>query len=109
VRLKKYDPSNEMANFIASEADDDEPAFEPRRKVHRSFREDTPGDGRGPPITRDERMADLPDIHRVMIDQFVDAAKKMEEKIRKSNRCKKALLHGSQLQGYGNLVDVGSG
>jgi bloom syndrome protein len=71
-----------------SVASDDEDAFEPL-PARRHRREETPGDGLGPPITIDQRMANLPDIHRVVVGQFVEEAKGLEEKIRNGTGARK--------------------
>ncbi len=72
--------------FVASDDDDDE--FETMHSS-RSHREETPGGDLGPPITTDERMAALPDIHRVLISDFVEEAKKLEENIRNKTNARK--------------------
>jgi bloom syndrome protein len=66
-------------DFVASDDEDD--AFEPMSN-RRHRREDTPGDDLGPPITIDQRMANLPDIHRDVISDFVEKAKELEENLR---------------------------
>jgi bloom syndrome protein len=67
-------------DFLASDEDD---AFEPvRDSTIRKGRRALP---LGPPITTDGRMKDLPDLHRVSVHQFVDDAKKLEEKLRNQN------------------------
>ena len=72
-------------NFVVPDefddrGDDDEESFEPvTSKKHRIA---TPQ--LGPPITTDERMSQLPAIHRMMVDEFVERAKELADKIRKS-------------------------
>lgn len=67
-------------------SDDEDDAFEPIPK-RRQRREETPG--LGPPITRDNKMADLPEVHRVAIVQFVEDAKRLEERIRNKHNLRK--------------------
>jgi bloom syndrome protein len=72
-------------DFVVS--DDGEDAFEPIPDRRRR-REET----LGPPITLDERMASLPDFHRVSVTQFVEAAKTLEEKIRNKHNLRNPLF-----------------
>lgn len=76
---------SDLDDFVAhdDEAESEEDAFEPVRSstlIRKSY-----GRGLGPPITTDERMRDLPEIHRALVHQFVGAAKKVEEKLRNKN------------------------
>jgi bloom syndrome protein len=59
--------------------DESEDAFEPAPARLRQNRHRVP---LGAPITTDNRMEDLPDLHQASVHQFVDAAKKRDEKIR---------------------------
>jgi bloom syndrome protein len=80
AKKHEYGDDKGLEDFMVSDDQDD--AFEPmQNRIPR--REETPG--LGPPITIDERMADLPDTHRVSIIHFVEAAKSLEEKIRNKN------------------------
>lgn len=68
---------------IVSEDDESDDAFE-------SVRPPVPRQERrpvelGPPITTDDRMKDLPEIHKDTVHEFVAEAKKLEEKIRNRN------------------------
>jgi bloom syndrome protein len=81
-------------DFVAS---DDEDAFEPMPNSRRR-REETPGDGLGPPITIDQRMANLPDIHRDVVSQFVEQAKGLEEKIRNKTGARKPFFTESNFR-----------
>ena len=71
---------NDDDDFFASNESD---AFEPvplkaTRKVRRAL-------PLGPPITTDDRLKDLPDFHRVSVQQFLDEAKESEERLRNGN------------------------
>ena len=46
----------------------------------------------GPPITTDDRMKDLDDLHADMVEQFVGEAKKVEERIQNSKGLRRALF-----------------
>lgn len=81
-------------DFVVSDDEDDQPSFEPVRGTRR--REETPQ--LGGPITNDERMADLPDLHRGFIEQFVEEANKEMEKIRNSRGLKKAFFTEANLR-----------
>jgi bloom syndrome protein len=59
--------------------DESEDAFEPAPVRLRQNRHRAP---LGAPITTDSRMEDLPKLHQGSVHQFVDAAKKHDEKIR---------------------------
>ncbi|TVY49103.1 ATP-dependent DNA helicase [Lachnellula occidentalis] len=59
-------------DFFASDESD---AFEPVRHALPL----------GPPITTDERLKDLPDLHRVSVQQFLEDAKTSEERLRNGN------------------------
>ncbi|KAH8814138.1 hypothetical protein F5882DRAFT_447144 [Hyaloscypha sp. PMI_1271] len=72
-------------DFVVS--DDEEDAFEPIPDRRRRRQETL-----GPPITLDERMASLPDFHRVSVTQFVEAAKTLEEKIRNKHNLRNPLF-----------------
>lgn len=65
--------------FVASDGDEDDEYFEPVRE-RREQREETPGVG--PPITTDERMQCLPELHRAFVYQFVEEAKKEVDRIK---------------------------
>jgi len=71
-------------DFVASDDDGFEPL--PRRRGRQGKTPDI-----GPPITLDE-MAALPDMHRVVIVQFVEEAKKLEENLRNKNNLRKPLF-----------------
>lgn len=70
-------------DFVASddEVEYEEDAFEIMRDT-RGGRDESPGGGVGPPIAIDERMAKLPEIHREVIEEFVQEARRLEEKLR---------------------------
>ena len=80
-------------SFVASD-DEDESFFETVQERRR--REETPQ--LGPPITNDERMANLPELHRVFIDQFVEEANREMEKIRNARNLKKPIFTEANLR-----------
>ena len=68
--------------------DSDKDAFEPvASKRHRHA---TPQFG--PPITTDERMSNLPSIHCLMVDNFVERAKELANKIRRAKNLRYPLF-----------------
>jgi bloom syndrome protein len=67
-------------DFMAPDSEDEEEYFEPVRARGKQ-REATPV-GLGPPVTTDERMGALPDLHRVFVCQFVEEAKQEVERIK---------------------------
>ncbi|KAF4630535.1 hypothetical protein G7Y89_g7601 [Cudoniella acicularis] len=84
-----YDEDNEEPSdddFVVD--DDDEEPFAPMRSTKRG-RAETPRDKLGPPITGDERLASLPELHRIVVHQFVDEAKALEERIRNKTEARK--------------------
>jgi len=76
---------NRMAESVGDDfiASDESDAFEPVRTS--TIRKGRPVLPLGPPITTDGRMKDLPELHRVSVHQFVDDAKRLEEKLRNQN------------------------
>lgn len=84
--LDDFDDEEGYNSFVVpddEEEDSDEDAFEPRRPVtsrSRSHRADV-----GPPITSDKLMQQLPEPHAAVVEQFVDEARKFEEKLRTRN------------------------
>jgi bloom syndrome protein len=82
-------------DFIVDDDEDDDDAFQsgPSRGWQR---EDTPG--LGPPITTDERMQRLPEIHRDCVYAFVTRAKTVEEKIRNRKGNKRPLFSESNFR-----------
>jgi bloom syndrome protein len=85
-RLEYGDDEDEDTHDDFVVSDDEDDAFEPvPQRRHR--REESPG--LGPPISLDQRMAGVPEMHRVVITQFVDAAKSLEEKIRNKHNLRK--------------------
>ncbi|RDL36724.1 uncharacterized protein BP5553_06076 [Venustampulla echinocandica] len=70
----------------AGEADDDtesDDAFEP--VPPKSIRQARRPIALGPPITTDDRMKDLPELHRDTVYEFVAEAKKVEGRLRNQN------------------------
>jgi bloom syndrome protein len=86
----------EEDDFMAPDSEDEEDAFEPMSARGRS-KPNAVGI-LGPPITLDDRMAALPEIHRVLIHQFVDEAKKLEEKIRNRTAARKPFFTEANLR-----------
>ena len=81
-------------DFVASDDEDDDSYFEPSRD--RQIRQETPQ--LGPPITSDERMGDLSDLHCVFVHQFVEEANKEMEKIRNDHSLKKPIFTDANLR-----------
>jgi bloom syndrome protein len=82
----------ERDSFIVD--DDEDEGFEP---VREGRSRSSKGKGRaelGPPITRDQRMheARLPDVHQLLVHEFVVEAKQLEEKLRNNRGIKKPLF-----------------
>lgn len=59
--------------------DDSEDAFEPAKEV--ASRRTRQAAQLGPPITADDRMAEINDVHQSVVEEFVMAAKKVEERL----------------------------
>jgi bloom syndrome protein len=79
-----------------SDSDDEPDAFEPLKTTRRK-RPKSP-QRFGPRITSDDRMAALTEEHRVVIQQFVEEAKKLEEKIRNKSSAKKPIFTEASLR-----------
>ena len=80
---------------MASEDDtNDDTYFEPVQD--RPLRQETPQIG--PPITADERMENLPELHKVFVHQFVEEANKEMEKIRNAKTLKKPIFTEANLR-----------
>jgi hypothetical protein len=77
------DPGDEdeyqMDDFVVSDNEESDDAFEPIRKVGQPRREMERV--LGPPITVDKQMENVSDLHRAIIDGFVVEAKKTAEKV----------------------------
>ncbi|KAG0651162.1 ATP-dependent DNA helicase hus2 rqh1 [Hyphodiscus hymeniophilus] len=80
-------------DFVDSD-DEDDSYFEP--VVDKRSRQATLQ--LGPPITVDERMARLPDHHRVCVEQFVEEANKEMERIRNLKSLKKPIFTEANLR-----------
>ncbi|KAF2237454.1 hypothetical protein EV356DRAFT_462310 [Viridothelium virens] len=77
VRRPNNDPSR-----ASSDDDDDDEAFGPIRiQGHRKMRSDRRQASLGVPITVDQKMADLDDVHRMVLEDFMHHAKQMCRKI----------------------------
>jgi len=84
-------------NLVDSSFHDDEDAFEPVKSRNKA-RERPYNDNLGPPITTDERMEALSELHRVYVVQFVDEAKKKIESIRNSQALRKSFFTEAHLR-----------
>jgi bloom syndrome protein len=84
LRAKQRDQDDEMEgyadDFVEPDSEDEEEYFEPVLPRGKQ-REATPA-GLGPPVTTDERMEALPELHRVFVCQFVEEAKKEVDRIK---------------------------
>ncbi|KAF8866541.1 hypothetical protein BDZ45DRAFT_610618 [Acephala macrosclerotiorum] len=90
------DDDVESDNFIAPDSEDEENAFE--RMPARGRSRLNAVEKLGPPITLDDRMAALSGIHRDVIHQFVDEAKKLEERIRNKTSARKPFFTEANLR-----------
>ncbi|KAH8602510.1 hypothetical protein B0O99DRAFT_587609 [Bisporella sp. PMI_857] len=81
-------------NFIVSDSEDDDASFSrpPRRHAQRKTPEF------GPPITADQKMANLPEMHRVSVMQFVDEATRLGERIRRQKDLRKPVFTEDNLR-----------
>lgn len=82
-------------NKVADEDSDD--AFEPPLRGRLSHRTNATTQ-LGPPITTDSRMDALNQSHQVIVHQFVDAAKILEEKIRNQKGLRRPLFTEAHLR-----------
>jgi bloom syndrome protein len=79
---------------VASDDEDDDDYVETVRD--RRLRQETPQ--LGPPITIDQRMADLPGVHLAFVNSFVEEANKEMEKIRNAKNLKKPIFTEANLR-----------
>lgn len=119
------DYGDDMNDFIVSDNDgymkhtEHERSFsnafekmqQPKAKPPKPRQLETRGGDIGPPITSDQQMAKLGDVHRVMVEQFVDAAKSLEEKIRNGTSARRPFFTESNFRQMAinwtlNLVDM---
>jgi bloom syndrome protein len=79
--------------------DDDDDDFEPVREGNRRPLKTTKR-ALGPPIKKDARMteANLPEIHQMMVHEFVLEAKKLDEEVRNSRGLKRAIFTEKQFR-----------
>jgi bloom syndrome protein len=76
-----------------------EPAFERMPKSRSKPRKQEPRSVEfGPPITSDNRMDYLSEIHQIMVHQFVDKAKAVEEQIRNKTTARRPFFTEAQLR-----------
>ncbi|TAQ90486.1 hypothetical protein B7494_g1178 [Chlorociboria aeruginascens] len=87
----------EDEDFVTSD-DGEEEAFAPVQTSKRWPPEGQVPPQIGPRITTDERMEQIPDVHREMVDQFVNEAKKLEESIRNRLSRRKPLFTESDFR-----------
>ena len=87
-------------NFVVSDEEAEEDAFEPRppRRHPQPQRRQQTLDEVGPPITRDTRLeeAGLDEIHRDIVQAFVDRAQQMEENLRNKHGLRRPLFTDQQ-------------
>ena len=83
-------------DFVAPESEDEEEYFEPLRSRGKQ-REATPAE-LGPPVTTDERMGALPELHRVFVYQFVEEAKKEVDRIKNDRNLARLFFNESNLR-----------
>jgi bloom syndrome protein len=83
-------------DFVAPDSEDEEEYFEPLQSRGKQ-REATPA-GLGPPVTTDERMEALPELHRVFVYQFVEEAKKVVDRIKNDRNLARLFFTESNLR-----------
>ncbi|PBP18521.1 QDE3-like protein [Diplocarpon rosae] len=83
-------------DFVVEEIDEQD-EFETMQGL-RGWRGETPGDEQCRPITIDQRMATLPEIHRDVISSFVHEAKILEERLRNGVSAKVAFFKETHLR-----------
>lgn len=88
-----YGPPN---SFVAADSETEEEYFEPVRPRGKQ-QEATPA-GLGPPVTTDERMDALPELHRVFVYQFVEEAKKEVDRIKNDRNLSRLFFTESNLR-----------
>lgn len=89
---KRASKNRTLNQFIDYDDDDDSDygdAFEPGPSRTR-YREETPG--LEAPLTTQERFESLPEMHRLAVDDFVNQASEMEEKLRNDKGMKKYMF-----------------
>ena len=82
-------------DFVAPESEEEE-YFELLQSKGKE-REATPA-GLGPPVTTDERMEALPELHRVFVYQFVEEAKKEVDRIKNDRNLARLFFTESNLR-----------
>ncbi|KAI0021570.1 hypothetical protein F4780DRAFT_284127 [Xylariomycetidae sp. FL0641] len=96
--LDRYESGYARDGFVVDdEEDDDDFEIMPRSRTSRRSRHEEPV---GPPISRDSRMSDtsLSDIHRDISRSFLEEAKTLEERIRRSKSLRSPLFTEVQLR-----------
>ncbi|KAK4128590.1 hypothetical protein N657DRAFT_676349 [Parathielavia appendiculata] len=90
----------EKDNFVVSDEEGEEDAFDPPRSHHRPqpHRRQQTLDGLGPPISRDARLdeAGLDEVHQDIVQAFVEAAHEVEENLRNKHGLRRALFTEQQ-------------
>jgi bloom syndrome protein len=90
-------PYGDPDDFIAGDSEtEEEEYFEPVQSRGKQ-REATPA-GLGPPVTTDERMEALPELHRVFVYQFVEEAKKEVDRIKNDRNMSRLFFNESNLR-----------
>jgi bloom syndrome protein len=91
----------ERDDFVVSDHEEEEDAFEPVPPHRRlPFHRQQTLDELGPPISQDARLAEakLDDVHRDVIQAFVEKAREMEENLRNKHGLRRALFAEQQYQ-----------
>ena len=83
-------------DFVAPDSDEEQEYFESLQSKGKE-REATPA-GLGPPVTTDERMEALPELHRVFVYQFVEEAKKEVDRIKNDRNLARLFFTESNLR-----------
>lgn len=89
-------PYGDPDDFIAADSEEEEEYFEPLQSRGKQ-RETTPA-GLGPPVTTDERMEALPELHRVFVYQFVEEAKKEVDRIKNDRNMSRLFFNETNLR-----------
>jgi bloom syndrome protein len=82
-------------NFVVSDDDGSDDGFAPL-PTHRQRK--GPTRKVGPPISHDGRLEDLPEIHQLMVQSFVQEAKQLEEKLRNEKGIHRPLFTETNLR-----------
>lgn len=106
----EYDYGDDMHDFIVSDNEVHMGYVEHERSRPNAFEKmqqprtpkprqlETRGGDMGPPIVSDQQVGGLTDIHRVLIQQFVEAAKRKEEEIRNGTTARRPFFSESNFR-----------